>query len=161
MNKGQIFSTDFLIAMVLIILGLGVITSVLEFNQYNIKQKAEYDLIKEKTQSAMIALTNNPSLECDINGILLPYSINTNKFSETPLPELKDKLGLRDYNIQVTFTEVLSEDQINSKTIISLDLNILACDNTAGFSDLNNCMKTTDCAKENFKIKNINLRVGN
>ena len=161
MNKGQIFSTDFLFAMVLIILGLGVLTSLMEFNQYNIKQKAEYNLIKEKTEAAIIALTNNPDYECDINGIILPYSIDTNKILGATPQEIKQKIGLNDYNIQLTFTETLQEELINSKTIISIDLNILACDSSTTFSDLTECMKNANCAKNNFQTKKLTLKVGN
>lgn len=170
MHKGQIFSTDFLFAMILIILGFGVLTSLGEFNLYNTKQKAEFSLLKEKTQTGIITLANSPNLTCDANTISLAYSIDINKLSEltkTNSKNLKNIIALPDNNITLSITSALSgtpqyyvNEETNYENIVLIDVNVLLCNKDLNYYDLNVCMTTTNCVRPSLWKGTLTLKVG-
>ncbi|MFA6268787.1 MAG: hypothetical protein WCW13_03870 [archaeon] len=164
MSKGQIFSIDFILAMVLVIFGIGTMMAIAEFNMYNIKQKQEYSNLTEKTQSALIVIANSEWSSCKIGNTFFPYSINSDKLNlliQNPV-ELKKRLALQDYNTQIISDGTrINYDTINSDNIVALELNILYCNNSTTATDVNNCMNsTTKCTNNNFKTGNISIKVG-
>jgi Na+-transporting NADH:ubiquinone oxidoreductase subunit NqrC len=166
MSKGQIFSTDFLFAMIIITLCLGVIASTYEFNLYNQKQHNSQKELKEKTETAIIILTNSIS-NCeikDLNGhdISLAYSINLDKLEELASePELlKKSLAIQDTNIQIQLSKTgkILEEEINSKNIIALDLSVMTCRDSTTIIDLNECMNFGEC--NSIETQTLNIKVG-
>jgi hypothetical protein len=163
MNRGQIFSMDLLASMIIIILGLGLLTSIGEINFYNTKQKQGFESLKQKTETALIILTNSTKFDCNIEGIELAYSIDENKINLLSEAEIKKELGLKDYNAQIyTQTRTIINDAMGFDNIASIDINIAYCKNTPIFEDINNCMRSEDgaCYDTKLLLKTLTLRVG-
>jgi len=169
MYKGQIFSTDLLFAMILMILCLGTIISAYEFNLYNQKQDTLQKELKERTETAIIALTNSVA-NCQIEDpsgkfISLAYSININKITTLALnPKiLKETLAIQDTNLQIklsTSGNILAEG-INTQNIVAIDINVITCNSSATMKDLNDCMTSpSPCNNPNIKMQTLSLKVG-
>ncbi len=175
MNKGQMFSIDFLIATVIVIMAFGLLTAAAEINFYNKKQTQLYEVMKQKTQSAAIALVNSPDYDCNIRELELAYSIDLNKASKISESDFKNRLGLKDYNANISFRDLanggtlLSQKIINdsitdSNNVVSIDLNIAGCVTfpRPTYSDLNNCIRTTQgnfCSSSTLKIYTMTVKV--
>jgi len=167
MGKGQIFSTDLLFAMVLIILALGALAGIAEFNNYNTKQKTIFSSLKEKSETAAITLTNAPWSSCKINEIPLAYSINQislDSLISTPL-EIKKRLALQDNNVQIVMLGIPETYYVNdlmlAKNVVTIDLNVVVCTNLTTYTDINSCMNSPAlCNNTNFKTKTIRMSVG-
>jgi len=144
MNKGQIFSIDFLIAMILMIFFLGLLLSLGEIGSYERKeQRIRYEL-ESKTQAALIALTNSPQYNCKLDtGSYLAYSFDSSKFNGITNDDLKKYVGLDDYNLSLFLDGVKvtnhNEDHI-SKNIYSVDVKVLFCTGDINYTDIQNCM---------------------
>ncbi|MFA5931215.1 MAG: hypothetical protein WC821_02805 [archaeon] len=162
MHKGQIFSTDFLFAMALIIMGFGVLASVGEFNLYNTKQKTEFSLLKERAETGIITFANSPKTSCDFNGTSLAYSINTAKIAGITSADRKKLIALQDGNVTLSLTTTSTTqyltDSVNYENLISFDVNVLVCDKNINYYDLNLCMTTASCP--NLQRGTLNLKVG-
>jgi hypothetical protein len=154
MNKGQVFSTDMLIGMVLILLGIGFLGSLMEFNLYNTKQQYNINEFNQKTETAVLTLVNSPWSACYVDGVFLPYSISPAKLKTIGSAGIKQRLGLSDYNVNITIgsgfgTEVIIGDAPNGAQVGAIDLNIIVCHKSAGFGDLNKCMRNgTSCEND-------------
>jgi len=162
MHKGQIFSIDLLASMVIIILGFGLLTSLGEINLYNTKQKQSFEILKQKTETALIIFTNSPRYDCNIEGIQLAYSLDENKLNLLTEQEIKKELGLMDYNVQIhTETNTILNDTLNQENIASIDLNIAYCKNNPTFEDLTNCTNSGGtCYDTKLMLKTLTIRVG-
>jgi len=165
MHKGQIFSTDLLFAMVIIVLCLGTIVSAYEFNLYNQKQHTIQKDLKEKTETAIIILTNSVA-NCQINDfngrtMSLAYSINTNKLTTLAAnpKTLKEALAIQDLNLQIKLSTsgTILNEVINAQNIVGIDLSVMTCNSSATMSDLNACMTLGTC--NNIKKETLSLKV--
>jgi len=144
-NKGQVFTTDFLLAMTVLILGFGLVGAISEFNMYQNKERTNFAELQEKAQLTAITLANSTWADCNFGTTEVAYSINTDKLAALPAPqstELKKRLGISDYNAMIIIggTQVVSDDISGSGNIASIDLNVMVCNNTATFADLNSSM---------------------
>ncbi len=166
MHKGQIFSTDFLFGMILVILGVGLLLASFEINSYNTKENALRSIMKEKVETAALVLVNNIDFDCNYGGTEIAYSINTDKLNleTTNLIKLKEKLGLSDYNVNISLstpfvayvTEILPNDNI-----IGIDLNVLTCTNAIKYADINKCISTSisSCQSTAIQLKKLSIKV--
>jgi len=166
MHKGQIFSTDFLFAMVLIILGIGLLLGSFELNSYNTKEIALRAEMKEKAETAAIVLTNNIDYDCNIGTTEIAYSINTDKLNieKTNTKKLKEKLGLQDYNINIYIDPPLTayvSEVLPNVNIIGIDLNVLVCTNAMTQTDLNRCISTSlaTCQAPKIQLQKLTIKV--
>lgn len=166
-TKGQLFATDFLIAMTIIILGLGMLGAASEFNMYQNKELTNYGELQEKAEAAAITLSNSTWSDCNLGATEMAYSINRDKISALSggASEVKKRLGVSDYNIQILFDNLpLSgfpndTGTPNSKNIAGIDLNVVLCRNTVAFFDLNKCMNTNLASCFSIKINRVKLTI--
>jgi len=144
MNKGQIFSTDLLFGMVIIIFGFGLMLALTETSSFDAKHARIEKQLQEKTEVALLLLTSSPIGQCDLN-VKLPYSINTEKLTSLGSVALKKALLLEDNNVSISLSggTTLINETPNTANIISIDLNVFVCDNSTKFSDLNTCLSST------------------
>jgi len=160
MNKGQIFSIDFLIAMILMIFFLGLLLSLGELQGYERKEARIRYEIASKTEAAIISLVNSPQYACEMDtNSYLAYSLDISKINTMSNDELKKSLGLLDYNLSLLLDNLIlsgHDDPLNGKNIYAVDLDILYCNGNISFSDLNMCMNGT-CGtvieKHTLKVK--------
>jgi hypothetical protein len=148
--KGQIFSLDFIIAIVIVIVFFGTILNAYETRNIMFKQEIENQFIIEKSNNAFLLLTSNFPCETE-NGIILPYTINVEKMNDFLKSEseyeLKKKIGLKDNNIVLIIdkTKIINEVQSSKDTIIVIEKNILTCDNKIIFEEFEKCLKGNSC----------------
>jgi cell division protein FtsI/penicillin-binding protein 2 len=146
-NKAQIFSTDFLLAMIIILLGFGLIANLSELNQYNTKNQANMQTLKEKAETAAIIFTNSNEYDCNYGTTKLAYSINMTKLTAiSAVPEeLNKKLALQEYKLLIeidTIPVVGSVDNfLGPKNIEVIDMNVLICDELTKFSDITKILR--------------------
>lgn len=167
---------DFLIAAVVVIMAFGILTAAAEVNFYNKKQAQLYEVMKQKAQSAAIALVNSPDYDCNIGGLELAYSIDLNKAAKISESDFKNRLGLTDYNANISFIDLklgttipinqkIINDQItDSNNIVAIDLNIAGCITypRPTYSDINECTRTaqgTYCASNTLKLYKLTVKV--
>ncbi|MFA6064760.1 MAG: hypothetical protein WCW44_00635 [archaeon] len=163
MHKGQIFSTDLLFGMVIIIFGFGLMLTLAETSMYDSKHTINEKQLQQKTELALLLLTSSPIGQCDLNGTLLPYSVNKDKIFSMNSKTLKQALLLSDYNVQLTFSDGNKPifEQTNTSNIISIDVNALICTNKTTFKDLNSCLSSiTPCNTSKIGMQTITLKVG-
>jgi len=143
MNKGQIFSIDFIIAMILMIFFLGSLLSLGELQNYERKERRIIYELESKTEAALITLTNSPSYSCKLDtNSFLAYSFDLNKIKNINHDDLKKSVGLNDYNLSLLLDHsfVLNHvDEHNGLNIYSIDINILFCDGDISYQDINKC----------------------
>ena len=169
-TKGQLFATDFLIAMVIIIIGFGTLAAALEFNMYQNKGTTNYNILTEKSEAAAITLANATWADCNFDTARVAYSINTDKID--PLigalteAEVKKRLGLFDTNTYILITypdstikNIVTDSLFGEKNISTMDLNILTCNNSATFADMNGCMTGAAACTASTKIRKATLQL--
>ncbi|VVB74284.1 Uncharacterised protein [uncultured archaeon] len=175
MHKGQMFSMDFLIAAVIVIMAFGLLTAAMEINFYNKKQSQLYEVMKQKAQTAAIALVNSPDYDCNIGSLELAYSIDLNKAAGISESDFKNRLGLKDYNANISFRDlanggniivqkIINDSITDSNNIASIDLNIAGCakDIRPAYSDLNTCIRTPQgsyCSSSALKLYTMTVKV--
>jgi len=169
MAKGQIFSTDLLFGMVILIFGFGLMLALAETSMYDAKHTKNERQLQEKTELALLLLTSSPIGQCDLNGTKIPYSINKDKFTiinATTQKQLKKALLLEDNNVNLSFTGTAStttliSELVRNANIISIDANIVVCTNTTTFYDLNNCLSAVSpCTNPKISMQKVTLTVG-
>lgn len=147
MNRGQIFSIDFLIAMILMIFFLGLILSLGELQGYERKEERIRYELASKTEAALISLINSPQFSCELdNNSFLAYSLDFNKIDNISTKNLKEAIGLDGYNLSlsINYNQFPKHDEIlTGKNIYVTDVKILYCNKGVSFYDLNNCMNST------------------
>ena len=147
MNKGQIFSIDFLFAMVLMIFFLGMLIGLGEMQNYEKKEQTIRAELETRTQAALITLTNSNDFTCKTDlGTHLAYSIDLSKLIPKTNIDTKNNLGLKDYNLSILLDNIIQtgkDDAHFGKNIYAFDINILQCNGIVNFSDINNCMNDT------------------
>jgi hypothetical protein len=160
--KGQIFSLDFLIAMTLLILILGVILNTTETKNIEVKEKILKTQIEEKVNVAFQTLLNTPEFNCDINKLILTNTIDKNKLLQNN-QELKNMLGLTRYNIEIKINDQNITSQINyqNNEILTIEQEIFFCEKSLNYTtmDLNNC-RIDNCYTNYLEKGKITLMVG-
>ncbi len=76
-QKGQIFSLDVLISIVLIIVALGVAMRFFELKEYETKELMEQLELERVGSAASELLVNNPNLVCELTAVLTGTKLNS------------------------------------------------------------------------------------
>ncbi len=152
MNKGQIFSLDFLLATIIMIIFIGTTINAFETRTYLIKEEINSDILIQNSNSAFIALTNGIYSCKTENYISLPFTINETVLNSKNIGELKASIGLQDKNISLEINGTKVFDEINQKeTIIAIENEVLFCNNIIELKDLEDCLNG-NCIFEKKKI---------
>lgn len=170
LNKGQIFSIDFLFAMILVIVSMALLMNAIQFKTYEAKDLVEKQILAEKTNAAVIALTEG-EFSCNFDqNIPLAYSVDINKLldaNKLGADIIKQKLGLADYNIHLTVTRypaggtTIVNDTLGENTFFA-EMDILACEKSVDirFADLNKCLvEGISCKSANASKQKLTLGV--
>ena len=143
MNKGQLFSIDFVIAMILMIFFLGSLLSLGELQSYERKERRITYELESKTETALITLTNSPNYSCKLDtNSFLAYSFDLNKIKNITHDDLKKSIGLKDYNLSLLLNNSLVQNHVDDHAglnIYSIDVEVLFCDGNISYQDINNC----------------------
>jgi hypothetical protein len=158
-HKGQIFSIDFILAMLLAVLFLGMIVNLNESKLYSQKEDILTIKLTNQTDAGLVALLNGKySCKLQNTQINLANSLNLKTLNNTTKTRIKKDLGLNDRNVSLTVNNIsTSLDDTNfSNAIIILDQNILICTDFISIEQLNNCINNISCdlneATLNFKV---------
>ncbi|MDD3159408.1 MAG: hypothetical protein PHQ98_00395 [Candidatus ainarchaeum sp.] len=136
-KKGQIFSIDFIISMIVVIFMIGLVFYIANLNSFSQNEKINKDLFYSRTESSLILLVNSPKYGCYIGDKLLPFSINSSKLTTSiQSTDLSKHLGLSDYDFKIVYAKsdqniivgTAGYDLSSSKSKIILDLNVVLCD---------------------------------
>ncbi|MCX6804203.1 MAG: hypothetical protein NTY48_06600 [Candidatus Diapherotrites archaeon] len=167
--KGQIFATDVLIAISLAILGIGLIASTAEFNLYNKKQNRLGDELIQTTETAAAIITNSTWSDCNFGITETPFSINWKKLQKMSSEQIKQKLSLQGYPVNISLligekgnsiaTKSIINDTINTDNISSIDLNVFVCSDAAKDGDLTDCMNRGVTCKNGVVINSGTLTI--
>lgn len=65
-HKGQIFTLDFVISMVLVILAFGLVLNFMELNEYNLNEQEKMAELKTIGDAAADTLVSSPAIVCDL-----------------------------------------------------------------------------------------------
>ncbi|MFA5763769.1 MAG: hypothetical protein WC915_03065 [archaeon] len=154
MNKGQIFSIDFILAMILVVLFIGTILTFSETQLYSQKENILTTKLIKQTDAGLVALLNG-KYSCQLeSGINLANSLDMTTINAADESALKKYLGLSDKDVTLkidgSFLK-LNNTPTGDKTII-LDQNILTCNGQVLISDLNNCLRSNNCTLTENKL---------
>ena len=140
-NKGQIITIDFLMAMILVIFCFGVLISFGELRSYEIKERISYNDLQEKTEAGVIAFSGGNISGCITdNKTVIPFSYDSSKKNNIT----KESLGLRDYNVSLVIGDekIINENVDLSKDSLTVNLNLILCDDKIKITDVENAVKT-------------------
>jgi hypothetical protein len=147
MSKGQIFSLDFLIAMILMIFFLGLILSLGELGGYERKEQRLQHELELNAEAALLTLSNSHQYGCTLDtNTTLAYSINQKKVRDLTHVELKNSLGLNDYNLSVMLggTIIGPHDEGHfGRNVYALEVDILSCIDDITYPMLEKCLDGT------------------
>jgi len=162
-NKGQIYSLDFIIATVLVVICIGAMLNLYETKNQEIALKENQKTLETKLITAKEIILGSSNFNCDLNGIILSQTIDKNKIINAS--ELKAKLGLQDVNTQISITSnrettYILNDVVSGGDIYSIDSNIMICESSTklNFSIINDCFDGK-CYNKNFTEGKIQIRV--
>jgi len=158
MNKGQIFSIDFIIAMILVIVFIGVLITSVETKHYSEKENINFELDLARATTGLRLLTNGQySCKTTDTNLTLPFSLNKTLFDNASKDEVKKYLSLNDTNINISINDTSTNvNDTYAQDFINLELEILTCNNTLDLNDMINSLNN------NYSLskEKINLRVG-
>jgi hypothetical protein len=149
--------------MILVVFCLGCLINFYETqNQQNTittnKNEAQIRLL-----TAGEIILGSKNFNCDINGIFLTHTIDKNKILS--LPNLKEIIGLRDYNVQLSFssqlgTTVILNDVLTGNDMYGMDLNFMLCEKSSKLntSILKDCFDG-NCYSKYFSREIITIKV--
>lgn len=159
-QKGQIFSTDFLMSMIIIILIIGTIINTMEVNNFQNKEKTTKIIMEQKTNLAFNILLTSKEFNCDINGLHLTNTIDENKLN-TNLSKIKEILGLEEYGLEIKIDNQSKHNSLSQeKNTLNITSNIKTCTNSSNLNfNLDNC-RTTSCFEGHLITKEIKFLVG-
>jgi len=164
MNKGQIFSIDFIIAMILVVLSIGIIFSAGQTKMFEIKEENTKQIMMEKTESALIKLLGDPTIECTIDtNLTLPFSIDKTKLgakTSTPAKQtlFKEEMALQGYNVvleRMGESSAEINDTLSGENTFAVEADVMVCEGAPAYADLNACLvgNTSLCGEKLTKQK--------
>jgi len=161
MSKGQIFSIDFLIAMVLMVFFLGFLMNLGDLQSYEKKEAGIISELSDRGDAAAITLTNSIEFACKTDtNTFLAYSFDIKKVNIIVLEDLKERIGLFDYNVSLALDGTALPDKDNphdGKQIYSIDLSVLTCDGNINFKDINACINGLCTGTVENKVFNLKV----
>jgi hypothetical protein len=152
-NRGQIFSIDLILAMVVVIIFIGAMISFSEIRANQIKSEQDNLIFNDKTQTAFSILLNG-KYSCETsNGTLLAGSLDESIFNLETKDDVKEYLGLNDTNVLIQINRVDSQvNDLISGDNFSLEEEVLVCNGEINYSDLNDCMNGGTCILGKEKV---------
>ena len=104
MERGQIFSLDFLISMIVITAAIGLLIQATEYNTYNMKEERAYNEMRNVARIAanLIVSSNETTCEDEIGGHLM-NCVDTINGNFVPITNFLDASGY-EYNIETETT---------------------------------------------------------
>jgi hypothetical protein len=148
MHKGQIFSMDFLFALILLVVFLGTIVTHSQIRTHAEKEVILNEQLLKETDSAITVLLNGAT-PCKItknsNTIYtLNNSINTNDLNkallnQNKIEEFKEKLGLVNKNIVITIDldNYIMEITSTPSDMLVFKRKIITCDSDITIDQFN------------------------
>lgn len=158
--KGQIFSLDFLMSMILVILIIGMIIQTSELNNYNTKEYIEKKNMEDSLNSSLMILLANTQYNCELNGTTLKNTIDKRKLLQKT--NIKEEIGLLNYDLELIVNNKNYTPQlIDKKNIFAIETEIMTCEKSTDYinMDLTNCLNN-DCFKNFLTKEKIILKVG-
>ncbi|MBT7241372.1 MAG: hypothetical protein HN878_02670, partial [Candidatus Diapherotrites archaeon] len=117
--------------------------------------------LSNRSEAAAITLTNSNEFTCKTDtNTFLAYSFDFDKIDLFTLPEIKEKIGLADYNVSLaldSFSINGKNDPHAGKQIYAINLNVLYCNDGAQFVDVNACIHGS--CSGNLEKRVLNLKV--
>ena len=168
-QRGQIFSIDLILAMILVILAIGLLFNAANLRAFEAKEDAMSGEVREKAEAAAIALTNGGATSCSVGSSALAYSIDMAKINAYAAnPEaLKKILGLQGYSVQLSVStkagsSVIIDDKSETKNAVAFEAQVLACTQSSKvlFEEISNCMKGACPAIGSLSRQKVSLKVG-
>ncbi len=108
-NKGQVFSVDFVVAVIIVIIFFGLVVNSFEIRSYNTREEISRTALSQKADAGFVALTNGAySCEVEVNSthsIPLAYSLDLNKIDGPAPSGIKNYLGLSDKKMSLKINE--------------------------------------------------------
>ena len=117
MERGQIFSLDFLISMVVITAAIALLIQATEFNTYNMKEERTYNEMRNvaRIASNMIIASNETTCEDGIGGLLMNCVETSNITAITAFDSITKFLDDSGYGYEIkTSGEELSRSSVHS-----------------------------------------------
>jgi len=152
-ERGQVFSLDLLIAMVLVVLGIGLLLNAAELRAYEAKESSLRAEMQEKAEAALIAFTNSKVIACAADSTPLAFTADYAKLnamnSAAGREALKKFLGLQGYNVQLSVGATTAlNDSPNEGNIVALEAPVMTCTSSATLTmkDVGDCA-TGSCTK--------------
>lgn len=162
MRKGQAFSIDFVISIVIVVLIVSTVLVAVEKRNFDERERFEKNQLEQKISSATFALVTS-DYSCEAENSKIFYSIDKQKVLAEG--SLKEKLGLQNYTTQIRLegasgTQIINEE-ITTSNIYSIELNIMVCENSAGilFTDTLDCIEGI-CYPNKLKKEKLVITVG-
>lgn len=165
-QNGQVFSLDFLLSIVLVLLAVGIIMQFLELKTYETKEFSQQQELERIGNTAAELLVSNPAIVCELKDVA-GNTIGTlqNCLATTPSLLKKENLGIPSSyscNISASGTGVvINSDECNSILDSSTQPNIFVSTRKIVFqqagrqvqkSELQNCINGAGCSLKNGEI---------
>ena len=157
-NRGQIFSIDLILAVILIILFIGVTINIAEHKTYNEKEVLEKRELNNTAEAAAIALLNG-KYSCTSGGLALSNTINTTKIMGASNLDINNYLGLNDFNSQISLGGIPTamNDLLTGANTVVYNFDVLTCSGNTDIDlkELNKCIQGKPCtyAKKTLILK--------
>jgi hypothetical protein len=139
MERGQIFSLDFILAVVLLVLFLGTIINATNMQQYTSKVELLDQELNSSIETAAITLLNG-KYSCEYANTKLASSIDLVLLTSASATEVKSYLGLED---KLIFLEIdgtpIFDETTGSEQMYVFDFNVLTCDSPIDIQTLVFC----------------------
>ncbi|GEM_PF-4475983 len=147
MNKGQLFSVDFLLAIAIVMLAVGVQLKLMQTHAFDAHQSYNQTELEAIGNTAVVLLLTNPTITCQVTNTTgaplfhQPNCINTN------ITLTKSQLGIpSEYDYRITGITFTGSDArtpaATQENIYALDLNTLVNAGPIFKSTLNTCIQT-------------------
>jgi hypothetical protein len=140
--RGQIFSIDLIVAMIILVLFLGILITHSETITYSEKENIQMQKLIQKSEAGLTALLNGKYSCTTSSQNRLANSIDEQKIG-TNLIQIKEYLALQNFKIEIKISEGANQkfskfdDPLGYNVIVN-ERDILFCDGTINEADIEN-----------------------
>lgn len=166
MQKGQLFSLDFLVSLIVVMLAIGLVFQFSELQTYDLKDKMLFDETKRVAETASNMLVGNPAILCKLveEGTANQISYLSNCIdSSNPSALTKNNLGIpAAYNCNadgITITDCSSIPTSAAKNSYSVKRTILLHSGNLSKKDYDNCINLPSGTCTAFTEKEVTLTI--
>lgn len=152
-ENGQIFSIDFLLSVVLVMLALALVFQYMELKAYSEKDVEMFEDVKEKALLASDLLTGSNELNCKLDGgnIVLPNCIGNVQITADEIG-ITERFGCFVQGLKVEGCE--TDNSSEAKAYFTVERKILQGENVE--NEIWNCMRGLECG---LKEKNVKIKI--